>query len=83
MNSPVEDPTLRWMLAAIFSALGVIFIWIYHHSVRDAKREARVDELTKEVGHPTVKGSILERLHRYSGRIRRMWEHLNLKDDDE
>lgn len=83
MQSPLEDPTLIWLLRAIFAALGLIFGWIYYHSVRDAKREAKLDELTQEVGHPTVKGSILERLHRYGGRLRRMWEHLQLRDEEE
>ena len=76
--SPLEDPALRWLLAAIFSALALIFGWIYAHSVRDAKREAKVDELTQEVGHQTVHGSIIERMHRYGGYIRDVMRKLGM-----
>lgn len=82
MNSPLEDPTLVWLLRAIFAALATIFGWIYYHSIRDAKREAKVDELAQEVGHPTVRGSMLEKLHRYGGWLRRIREHLKFTDDD-
>ncbi len=83
MSPPLEDPTLLWLLRAVFGALGVIFVWIFYHSIRDAKREAKVDELTQEIGHPTIKGSIMERLHRYGSRLRRIWEHLQLSDNDD
>ena len=80
--SPVEDPTLRWLLAAIFSALGLIFIWIYHHSVRDAKREVKVDEIAKELGDAGTKGTVLFRQHWASKWIRKILEALGMEHEE-
>lgn len=80
MNPPLEDPTLRWLIGGMLAALGAIFVWIYYHSVRDAKRESKLDDLSQEVGHATVHGSILERLHRYGGWIRELRRKMGLGD---
>jgi hypothetical protein len=80
-HSPLNDPALLWILGGIVGAIASIYVWIYYHSIRDAKREVRVDELTQEIGHSTIRGSILERLHRYGGRLRRLWERAGMPDE--
>lgn len=72
---------MRWLIGGMLAALAAIFVWIYYHSIRDAKREAKVDELTQEIGHTTIRGSILERLHRYGGKIRNMMRKLGMGDE--
>ena len=79
----MSETVQLWLFGILGGGLASVFVWIYAHSVRDAKREAKLDQLTQEVGHPTVKGSILERLHRYGAKLLQMWEHLQLRDEEE
>jgi hypothetical protein len=74
----VSEAVQMWLFGILGGGEVAIFLWIYAHSVRDAKREAKVDELTQEVGHQTVHGSILERLHRYGGYIRDLMSKLGM-----
>lgn len=72
----MSETVQLWLFGILAGGEAAIFVWIYYHSIRDAKRESKVEELTQEVGHPTVHGSVLERLHRYGGWLRDIRKHL-------
>lgn len=79
-TSPLNDPALLWILGGICGCLAVIFVWIYYHSIRDARVRAKQAELVQEVGHQTIRGSIMERLHRHSRQIRKVMQALGMDD---
>lgn len=56
-----------------------------HRAPNDKLIELRkdVDQLSREIGHATTKGSVLERMHRYSKWLRDMRQRLDMEDDPE
>lgn len=65
-----------WLFGILGAGEVALFLWVYAHSIRDAKREAKLDEMGQEIGHATIPGSIMERLHRYGGWLRDIRKHL-------
>lgn len=77
----MSETLLLWLFGILGAGEVALFLWVYAHSIRDAKRESRLDELSQEVGHVTIHGSIMERLHRYGGWLRDIRRRLGLGDE--
>lgn len=48
-----------------------------------AEAAAELKRVAAEIGHQTTEGSVLERLHRYGGYLRRIMERLDMEADQE
>lgn len=46
----------------------------------EGEQAATLHRLDREIGHQSIEGSILERMHRYSGRQQRICQHIGLPD---
>ncbi len=78
----MSETVQLWLFGIMGAGEAAIFGWIYYHSIRDAKREAKVDEITRELGDAGTKGTVLFRQHWASKWIRRILEALGMEHEE-